>query len=150
MGRSLVVVAAITIAMPALAQEAPAARYQITPSGEGFTRLDTETGSLSHCGKRDGVWYCEPLADAETRLEEKLDGLTGELLRLSTEIDRLGAQVAALANRLDGLAAPPGGAATATEGEARGTDDALSFAEELMRRFFDMVRAMKRADVDSI
>ena len=152
MGRSLVVVAAITIAMPALAQEAPAARYQITPSGEGFTRLDTETGSLSHCGKRDGVWYCEPLAGPDSGLERKLDGLAGEVARLALNLDALAARLDALAGRLDALAVEPPGAGVGPAGgeEARRADEALNFAEKVMRRFFDLVREMKRTELDRI
>ena len=154
MRRPLIAVAGILLlTTPALAQ-APisgAGRYRITPSEEGFTRLDTETGAISHCGKRDGVWYCEPLAGAEADLERRLDRLAGEVARLSDQIAALSAGIESLARRLDAAAARPRSDAGATaQDEVGGSREARGFAEEVMRRFYDMVRDLKRADADPI
>lgn len=156
MRRPMIAVAGILVflTLPAFAEDAEmgGGRYQITPSEEGFTRLDTETGSLSHCGKRDGVWYCEPLAGPDSALERRLDGLAGEVARLAANLDALAARVDALAGHVDGLAAglPGAGAGPAGGEEARRADEALNFAEKVMRRFFDLVREMKRAELDRI
>ena len=134
----------IVFAIPGLADEAkPAAgRYALAPAADGFVRLDTETGALSHCAEQDGVWRCEPLAEADDATRQELDALSNELSRLTAAVAAMGERVDALAARLDrGVAAAP----TAGD-EQRRTEAALGFAEKVMRRFFQMVREMKSAD----
>ena len=152
MRRPLTAVAGfLLLTAAAVAQEAkPVGRFQITPSEEGFTRLDTETGSVAHCGRREGVWYCEPLAGADTGREQKLDRLAGEVARLSEDLAALAARIDALAGRLEALAVERLSAGAPAEEETRRTDEAFGFAERVMRRFFDMVREMKRAEADPI
>ncbi len=150
MRRPLIVIAGILVAVaPAIANEAAlgAGRYQIAPAEDGFTRLDTATGSISHCGKRAGVWQCEPLDTTDDALRVKLDELSGAVERLSDDLDVLGARVEALAARLDALANRTAANVRSTpEEQARRADEALNFAEKVMRRFFDLVREMKRAE----
>jgi hypothetical protein len=146
MRRPLIAVAGVLLlTAPALAQDAGVGRYQITPSEEGFTRLDTQTGLLSHCGKRDGVWYCEPLAGADSGLIRKLDGLAGEVARLFATLNTLSARLDALTARVDTLAArqpSPGAGATGEEG--------AGLVEKAMRRLFDMVRQIKHAELNRV
>lgn len=100
-----IVVALLVLASTAVAQEAgdQASRYNITPSDGGFVRLDTQTGTVSHCLMRDGTWICEPAeevgrtADAVAELIALVDSLTGRLDRLSDQIERLQAQIDRLA-----------------------------------------------------
>ena len=154
MRRPLIAAAGILfLTAPVLAQEpgSGAGRYRITPSEEGFTRLDTETGAISRCGKRDGVWYCEPLAEADSGLERRLDGFVREVARLSDKVDTLSLRIESLARRLDAVAERTrSGAGPTAEEEARRSEEAFGLAEKVMRRFFDMVRDMKRADADPI
>jgi len=144
-----IAVAGLLLLTPALAQETGSAsgRYQITPNDEGFTRLDTETGSLSHCAKHDGVWKCAPLAGSESGLAQKVDRLAGEVARLSAAVDALSARLDGLATRLDAMPARPEKSATAPESQS---DEQLNFAERVMQRVFDMVRALKHEAPDPI
>jgi outer membrane murein-binding lipoprotein Lpp len=144
MHRHLIAVAAVLLlAGPALAQDAASGpgRFQIAPSEQGFTRLDTETGSLSHCTKSDGVWRCEPLGDA-SGLAQKVDDLSGRVTQLSTDLDALATRVDALAGRVDALAARP-------SGEAAPAEDEAGLVEQAVRRLLDMVRQMKHPEVGS-
>ncbi len=144
MRRHLITVAGILVlAAPALAQDAATGvgRYQITPSEQGFTRLDTETGSLSHCAKSDGVWRCEPLGES-SGLDQKVDDLSGRVGQLTTDLNALVTRVDALASRVDALAARP-------RAEAAPAPNETGLVEEAMRRFLDMVRGLKHAEVGS-
>src|SRR5690606_40595326 len=76
--------AAIAFAAPALADQS--GRYQLEPSGEGFVRMDTETGAISFCTQKDGSLTC--------RLAE--DGRTG-----AGEIDRMAKRIEALEKLVD-------------------------------------------------
>ena len=114
---------AITVVLvaPALSEEAPAGRFQVSPAdGGGFVRLDTRTGSVSHCGQRDGIWFCEVLADS---------GLKEQVTDLSAKVDRLSADVDRLAARVDQLAAATDGAAVGLPGDGHAGDDIRAVAE---------------------
>jgi hypothetical protein len=72
-------------AWPASAEE-PAGRYSVLPSSDGFIRVDTATGAVSHCGKRDGAWYCDVLIEDRGLIERRLDALTSQVAALAQQI----------------------------------------------------------------
>ena len=122
------------------AQE-PAGRFQIAPGESGgFVRLDTRTGAVSHCARRDSGWYCEPLAGADAGTDQRVNALSAEVERLTRELARLSAEVQAL--RTGTQASPP----AAVKDQKMSEEEALGFAEKVMGRFFDLVREMKRKD----
>ena len=72
----------------ALAQEARpgSGRYAIEPSIDGFIRLDTTSGAVSHCSRREGVWHCDVIVDDTTGLSAQIEKLTAEVARLVGEV----------------------------------------------------------------
>jgi hypothetical protein len=137
----VIAVAGLIAAAPAApGQDAPG-RFALQPSADGFIRLDTRTGAASHCGRREGVWRCEPFAEESAAIEARL-------ARLEAEIAALKAAVAALAARLDAATPPaPEGAAPTAAGPRAA--DTPGFSERLMQRFFALVREMKGARANS-
>jgi hypothetical protein len=128
---------------PADAAAPRVGRYTMVPaSGGGFVRLDTETGTVSHCRREtdaaDAAWRCAAIPE---RVLDKPD----RIAELEEEVDSLSREVAALRMRLD--AEDRGGAAQMSRQPQSDEefDRALNFSEELMRRFFGMVREMKRS-----
>jgi hypothetical protein len=116
--------------VPVAAQDAGTGRYAIEPSVDGFIRLDTETGAISHCTRRDNVWRCETLAEDRSAVEA-----------LTDQVRALGERVDALTGRLDELEGrppvdvpPP--AATEFEPEP-------GFAEMLVQRLILLVRDIR-------
>jgi hypothetical protein len=150
----LLLAGALCLAVPALAQDtgAPSGRYQIAPDEDGFVRLDTRTGAMTHCGKREGAWRCDVLADDRAGVDRRLDALDSEVGALKAEIGRLTAALSAMEKKFQTSPAVPPSATdpSATDPSAGAReeelDEALSFAERLMRRFFDMVRELKSED----
>jgi hypothetical protein len=116
---------------------APSGRYQIAPDEDGFVRLDTRTGAMTHCGKREGAWRCDVLAEERSDLEQRLDALAGKVDALSAEVARLAGRLATVEAKAGASAAP------SPEAREEDFDEALSFAERLMRRFFELVRELK-------
>src|SRR4051812_12613439 len=101
MRRSAVILAGIVLAGAATGDEIkPGGRYAVQPSDDGFIRLDTQTGAVSHCGRREGVWFCEKLVEDQTALEKRID-------ELATRLDALSRKVDALAARPPAMAEPP-------------------------------------------
>jgi hypothetical protein len=84
----LVATALLLLAAPALAETvAPAkGRYAIQPSDDGFVRLDTESGSVSHCTRVSGVWQCDGVATPAPTIEHKVDALAAKVDELKREI----------------------------------------------------------------
>ena len=125
MRRSAVILAGLVLAGTAAGDETkPGGRFAIQPSDDGFVRLDTETGAVSHCGRHEGVWFCEKLVEDQTALERR--------------IDELAAKVDALSKQVEGLAAHPPPPAHVVED--------TGFTTKLMRRFYALIRRMKGAD----
>jgi hypothetical protein len=107
-------------------------RYQITPEKDGFTRLDTATGALSHCGKQDGIWRCAVLAEARSDPGRDFILLRDEAASLNAEIVRLSERLAEIEQRLDSSNPAPNVAG-----------DSLTFAERAMQRFVKMIKTLK-------
>ncbi len=135
--RRIAVVAVLgLVAWPAAADDPQPdhGRYSVLPSSDGFIRIDTVTGAVSHCGKREGAWYCDVLIEDRGLMERRLDALT--------------AQIAALADRIEKLAvrvepAPAPVVVTPAPAAAPG------FTTTLMRKLFVLVKGMKTADAGS-
>jgi hypothetical protein len=137
---------ATTPSAPGAADTARAGRYTMVPAEGGFVRLDTETGTVSHCRRGDAatgsVWTCAAIPenvlsrpDPAVALSDKVDALAREVAALRTRVDEVDGRLKTRA------AAPPTGDPE--------LDRALNFSEELMSRFFGMVREMKREADDN-
>ncbi|MCB1496680.1 MAG: hypothetical protein KDJ86_12900 [Bauldia sp.] len=111
------------------AQEAGTGRYAVEPSVDGFIRLDTETGAMSHCTRRDGVWRCESLAGDEAAVE----ALTDEVRALNQRVDELSERLTVLEGSGPAASAPP----AARQVEEPG------FAELLVERLIQLVRDIR-------
>jgi len=136
----------LLLAGVATAQESTSnsGRYEIAPDGDGFVRLDTETGTLAHCGKSDGVWRCRVIAEEQSEFGRRIQALGDEVTALKLELGRLNERLGSVEESdTSDLANPPVAQAPSIEQREREFDEALSFAERMMRRFFDMVRELK-------
>lgn len=150
MKRSILILAgALLLAGSAMAEDAvsTSGRYQIAPDGDGFVRLDTESGALTHCDKSEGVWRCRTIVEERSDLDLRIMALGEDVASLRSELgglaERLGAIEESLAPSLEN---PPAAAVPSPEAREREFDQALSFAERMMRRFFDMIRELKNEE----
>ncbi|MGN6461481.1 MAG: hypothetical protein ACTHLY_09750 [Pseudolabrys sp.] len=67
------------------ADEAPP-RYRFSPSGDGFVRLDSQTGEVSYCAPRTAGWACQPAADERAALEAEIARLADANVALKHEL----------------------------------------------------------------
>lgn len=145
-GKALFLAVGLMFCGYAVAQDAAPGpgRFQIAPDGDGFVRLDTETGTLAHCDKSEGIWRCAVVAEDRTEVDRRILALQEEMAALRAEIEALEERLAAIEER--SLTETPDGPAPRdglSEEEERELDEALSFAERMMQRFFDMIRELK-------
>jgi len=134
----------LLLGWPAVAEETALGpgRYQFAPDGDGFVRLDTETGAIAHCGKSEGGWRCDVAAD---EFDSRIVAMQRELAELKAELEDLGERLALLEGDATGKA-PPAARNEPSAEEDREFDEALSFAERMMQRFFDMIRELKNEE----
>ena len=139
---SLVLVSAVVVfASAAHAQTAPDSengRYALNQVSDGMLRLDTRTGQVSLCAKKDTNWACNAVPDERQALES-------EITRLQRENGALKKDMVAR-----GLPLPSGVAgAPANQRELNLTvplpsdaeiDRVMSAFEKMWRRLIDMVQ----------
>lgn len=137
----LLVVGGLLLSCSAVAEDAGPApgRYQIAPDGDGFVRLDTETGALAHCDRSDGVWRCAVVVEDRSDVDRRILALQEELAALRADIENLKERLA----EFEASEGARSGTGDEMSEEEKEFDQALSFAERMMRRFFDMIRELK-------
>jgi len=126
----------VTLAVPALAQtpDAPKAtpdsvngRFNMSPIADGVLRLDTRTGQISLCRKRNDNWACESVADDRAAYEK-------EIARLQERVNKLESQLDRGANKQTELKLP-------SDAEV---DRVMKFFENIFRRFMGMMENLQR------
>jgi len=113
--------------------DSPAGRYSMTPTTNGFLRLDTQTGAVSLCVAKEAGAECRAAAD--------------DRAALSDEIDRLSKRNAELEGRLAGAGSrSPLNALPSREDFGK----AMDYAEDFMRRMMRVLREDERPQRDRI
>ena len=119
----------------ATAQER-AGRYTMSPIDGGFVRLDTETGAMSTCNRRDTKWVCEPMGDEGQSMRSELDRLRAENRRLEA--------LAGIPPQSEGLDAPTDKRLELPSEED--VDKAFDYVERLFRKFRDRIKQFEKED----
>jgi hypothetical protein len=116
-------------------------RYTFSPSPDGMVRLDTRTGTVSHCNNSAAGWACYAVPDERKALDE-------EIGRLQAENDRLKAQLASAGKSGDRPASP-----NTAENERkieiplpsdRDLDRVMSFLQRAWKRLVDMANQVQK------
>ena len=115
-------------------------RYRMTPAeGGAFLRLDTQTGAMSVCQRKDGRWACEAVPDERRALESEIDRLKSEVRRLE--------ELLALPDpgTPDGKRAQRSGPKLSLPSE-EDIDRAMDYAQRMMRKFKERMREFRDSD----
>jgi hypothetical protein len=129
---ALVTLPFVTLALAASGAEDPDGRYRVTPTSDGFLKLDSRTGAISECKSGAAGFQCRLVPDDQTVLQQ--------------EIDRLATENAELKRRLgDGRAGPekPGTGGSPAPGSLPPTDEVergLGIVEKFVRRMMRIMR----------
>jgi hypothetical protein len=136
---ALPAIAVLGLGAAGVASQDRQGRFVMSPAENGFVRLDTETGAMSFCTRREEKLVCEPMEDEAKALREEVE-------RLRTEVRRLQEQ-AALAGRSPGDV-PPGerpGRKLELPSE-QDIDKALDYMETIFRKFRDRIRQFEEEE----
>ena len=148
--RQLVFPAATALILLAAAPAAPAAgdrpgRFVMNPAeGGGFVRLDTETGAVAVCARKDAEWSCLEMADTGKGLREEIDRLKAENRELQVEIRRLEDMLLPDGDKKgapERRAERPGGRFELPSEED--VDRAMSYVERMFRKFRDKLKELE-------
>jgi hypothetical protein len=121
-------------------------RFSFNAVTEGLLRLDTRTGQVSLCSKRDMGWACQVVPDERTVLENEIARLQGETALLKKEMIARGLPLPAPAKAEPPRTRPQ---PVRPDVELRLPSDAeldrvIGFMEKVWRRLLDMVEEMQR------
>ena len=108
-------------------------RYTMTPTANGFLRLDTQTGAVSLCAVKDAGAECRAAADDRAALGDEIE-------RLSKKNAELEARVAGAGTRAPLNALP----------SREDMGKAMDYAEDFMRRMMRLLREDERAPRERI
>lgn len=127
------------LAWPGLSAAADSPRYVLETVPGGFIRMDTRSGSLSHCAAIAGEWTCRSLADDRRALQDEIAALEQENGKLRSRIEDLEASLAESRGK-SRLELP-----SDTE-----IDRLMGMFERMMRRFMDFARTLDGDKGDDI
>ena len=136
-GLVIILAGAIAGSTGASAQSTPVeagARFSIQPIDGGVLRLDTATGAVSICTRREASWSCEPVADKAVAPTE-LDRLKAQNLALRAEVERLERE---LRDRTSDAPKPKFELPSEED-----VDKAMSYVERLLKKFRDRLKALE-------
>lgn len=142
--RTLLLAAALLVAgtTGALAADTEAAgRYTLTPSANGYIRLDTQTGQVSECTGDRAALICHSTADERQALQ-------GEIDRLTTENETLKKQLAdqAAAPSLQSSQDPQGQVTIPSD---KDVDKAFNFLERMIKRFKGLIEELRKEPTET-
>jgi hypothetical protein len=125
----------VFLAMPLLLAMASASaaeddRYVLEKSGDGFVRMDRQTGEMSNCTVDGNALVCKLAADERTAYQDEID-------RLQLSLDTLDQRVVKLENSLTNKLE----SSLPTEEEFNKT---LSYMERFMKSFMDLTKDLDK------
>jgi len=115
-------------------------RFSMTPTDDGFLRLDSKTGAVALCARSSNGWSCKPVEDDQLAVQEKLAALKKENRELKGEIEDL--RRALDTQFADGTPSgkkKPGFQLPSDED----VDKLMSFLEKMARKFKGLVEELK-------
>lgn len=102
-------------------------RFTMSSVADGVMRLDSRTGQISLCRKKNESWACEAVADDRAAYEKEIGRLQNKVTSLETELGR---------GKKDDLKLP----------NDADVDRAMKFFENILRRFKTMIDNLQSED----
>ncbi len=122
-----------------LASAKETGRFSMTKVEDGFLRLDTKTGAVSLCTRKNGKWACGSLDDDAHALEKTIDRLTLENKRLSARVKELERLAGRFGKEFEHSMPEP----KLDLPKEEEVDKAMKFVEDMLRRFKGLVERLQ-------
>lgn len=131
------VLGALIFSAGALAEDG---RFSIKPAGDGFIKLDKQTGGLTHCRQVNTAWTCKVLNDESSELSASVEELLEEAAKIKQENKALKSKVAQLEEKLAKLEADPKELKLPSDQDV---DKIMGFFEKLLERFLEFAKKVQ-------
>ncbi|HEY7669228.1 MAG TPA: hypothetical protein VH852_01190 [Hyphomicrobium sp.] len=86
---ALTILSAAGLSLTGLAAGDTSGRYTMSPTEGGVVRLDTQTGAMALCRRKDDAWACEDMNDSQRTLMSEIDKLKTENNSLKEQVQQL-------------------------------------------------------------
>lgn len=144
------IAALVVLALAAGGAEAQdsSGRYTMSPTDDGFIRLDTQTGAMSLCSRKGGDWACEALPGGQEPAGRELDRLRAENEDLKDQVARLEESLGIDDPNKPGAVSPP----SAVPGKKlelpseEDIDKALDYLESVYRKFRERIKKFEEEE----
>lgn len=120
-------------------------RYTMSPAEGGFVRLDTETGAMALCAKKDNQWACDAMPDVQAAQRRDVERLEADNKALKDEIRRM-EEIMGLGDTKPGGAGPKqaerplGGPGLPSE---KDVDQAFDYLTRMLKKFQEKMRELE-------
>jgi hypothetical protein len=120
-----------------------AGRYSMSPAeGGGFIRLDTQTGQMSLCQRRESDWSCREIAEPERGLASEIERLREENNRLKAELRQL-EDIVLGDKRAERDRGREGGKPELRLPSEQDIDNVMSYAQRMLRKFREKLKELE-------
>jgi hypothetical protein len=142
-------VAALTLAAAGAQADDRAGRYTMSPTDDGFIRLDTQSGAMSLCSRKTGSWACEALPGGQQPSASELEKLKAENKDLKDQVARLEESLGIDDPNKPGATPPPPNAGPENRLELpseQDIDKAFDYLESVFRKFRERIKKFEDED----
>jgi hypothetical protein len=134
---SLVALAILPAA--AVATDDTSGRYTMSPTEDGVVRLDTQTGAMALCQRKDGAWACEDMDDSQRTLMNEIDKLRAENKSLKDQVDHLEETLGLGENQSD----PPSPSTKLVLPSEADVDKAFDYFERMLNKLHERMEKLE-------
>lgn len=140
----------ISSAAIAATEPPPDGRFTMSPSGDGFVRLDRQSGAMDFCSRQGGTWTCEPMAENQGNLKEELARKDKEIESLKAEkkhleeMQGLGGPAPESSGPEDSLPLPPPNAPSLKVPDEKDVDRMFDYVEGMIKKFKERIKRLEQ------
>jgi hypothetical protein len=113
-------------------------RYTMSPTEDGVVRLDTQTGAMALCQRKNDRWACEDMDDSQRTLLAEIDKLKAENKSLRDEVEHLDESLG-----LNDSTAPSSPQAQITLPSEKDVDKAFDYFERMLDKLQERMEKLK-------
>ncbi len=116
-------------------------RFTMSPTDGGFVRLDTQTGAMALCTKKDADWSCADMPEGADASRKRIETLESENRMLKDEMKRMDEVLGHGTTGPDGT--PPKAFAMPDE---KDVDKAFDYIESMIKKFRERVKKLEEQE----
>lgn len=114
-------------------------RYTMSPTDNGFVRLDTKTGQMALCTRKDNTWACADMPEDPDESRKRIEALEKENLELKEDVKRLEEAFV----QTPGATPPP---KVFSMPDEKDVDKAFDYLETMIKKFRERAKRLEELD----